>query len=693
MTVRSGFAILLVLAVTQLTADDRHVLCLSDDGVIHYAKNCTEYAGLVAQVAPSKRDRKFLWYSKDMRGLTIGVLPAGATTADRDATAGVFALHTSIRGPETADGVVTLRDEKLGQWTITLDPWWFRDGRLNLQVPKGTWDLTVTAAGQPLQRPVRVPFLEERRRSSTANRPPPPDLPRKPGRIALRGRAVAKGIPADFAKITSDCSRVVCEADEGGKIACEIDRPASGSICLEHPRLGRAHIELPRNVAVLDLGPVELVAGAVVRLVRPPHVELPPKTTVSLLRGGKEVREPQRIDDRETVEISGLDGGPHLVLLAGPEALQRKLFPIDVQNGAPNEVTLSIDAYRLTGTVEYREKPLENAVLELTGEAWSAELRADQSGRFSAELWSPGDYAVLVQAPALTQPYGEMKRVSASDSDWRFDVPSRRITGRVSDGESGRPIADASLLVESTSGETRWSRPVTADEEGAFDISGIREGTYEISARAPSFLPGERTTLTIEKNDGDRSIDLRLEPGVLIPLSVVDTNGEAVGEAIVAADFTPDGTRIKRLLRTDASGRVFVPVAEKSAKTVFIIPKRGSLAMTVLSAADPNGARVVVPDPVVTLALHARDADGIGVPNVQYILHWQGRALPRPLLQQLASVRAFAFATSANGEVTIPLLPAGRYEVDWIAPSGQTTRSSIEAFGGETVVTARLAHR
>jgi hypothetical protein len=688
---RAAVTLLALLGGAQLAAED-HVLCVAEDGVFHYAKNCVEQPGLAAPVEPARHPRKFLWISRDQRNGMIGIIPPGATEADRGTTVGMFALNTAISGPADADGTVVLTDAKLGTWTFTLEPWWFRDGRLNIQVPKGTWNLTITAAGKLLQKPVRVAFLNERGKSIFANRPPPADLPKR-GRIVLRGQAQAKdGTAADFAQITSDCNRVVCETAADGKFRCELDRPPGNTVCIEHARLGRARLELEPGISMVDVGRVELVPGAVIRVIRPSHIELP-EATVSLRRKGGEIGEPQRVDRREVVEFSGLDGGRYEILLAGPQPLQRKLFAIDVEASSQKELILSLDAYRLTGQVEYRDKPLGGATIELNGDAWRADLEADQSGRFNAELWSPGDYAVLVRAPLLAQPYGEMKRVSPSDSNWRFEIPSRHITGHITDADTGKPIADASILVESKSGETRWTRPVVADENGEFDVSGVGEGTYEIAARAPAYMAGDAVPLTISKSDGDRQLDFPLERGITIPLTVTDTNGEPVTGAIVAADFTPDGSSIKRLLRTDANGRVLVPTAEKSTRTVFIIPAKGSLALARVTSDAPDGTNVVVPDPVVALTLRALDSRGEGVMGVQYGLRYQGQILPRGLLLTLAVTRSFALATGTGGDVTIPLLPAGRYDVEWIPPAGTRPVSkltSVEAAGGDTIASARF---
>ena len=75
---------------------------------------------------------------------------------------------------------------------------------------------------------------------------------------------------------------------------------------------------------------------------------------------------------------------------------------------------LSLEPYRLTGEVEYRDKPLGNATVALDGPAWTAELTTDQSGRFDAELWAPEDYGVMVTSGALAEP---------TDRSWNAPAP------------------------------------------------------------------------------------------------------------------------------------------------------------------------------------------------------------------------------------------------------------------------------
>ena len=92
--------------------------------------------------------------------------------------------------------------------------------------------------------------------------------------------------------------------------------------------------------------------------MKPPHVELPEGTTVALLRKQQQIGEPQPIRTRALVEFAGLKAGQYDVLLAGSEPFQRKLFAVEAGESGETELMLSLEPYRLTGEVEYREKPL-----------------------------------------------------------------------------------------------------------------------------------------------------------------------------------------------------------------------------------------------------------------------------------------------------------------------------------------------
>lgn len=671
----------LVLLLLASAARADHLICLAADGVFRPPAGCIEQER-PAPVPAAEVDRKFAYINRSANSIILGILPAHATDVDLWPGA-MMAFGYDLEG--TAPGTVVFGEERLGSWSVTLDGSWFADGRLNVHLPDGTFDYSVTRGGKVLD-------AERGRRFRSVPRPAP-RAARSPGdgRVTLSGRAVAPdGTAADFAVITADCKREVCTANANGTFRCITPLPVDRSFCIEHPS-GRKRVELEGRTGAVDLATVQLVAGGTIRVVKPPHVELPEGATVSLLHKQQPVGEPQPIGARALVEFEGVNAGRYDVLLAGNEPLQRKLFPVEIGERGETELLLSLEPYRLTGEVEYREKPLAGASVGLDGPAWQADLKTDQSGRFGAELWSPDDYMVLVEAPELAQPYLIMERARPSDAHWRLTIPSRRIAGRIFDAESGKSIPNVQLLVESESGETRANRSIDTKEDGTFEYPGAGDGQYVLSASAPDYLPSERVELQAREGDGDLHVDLPLLRGVQVRVTAVDPRGAPVAGATVVTDLTPSGT-ISGIKRTDEQGVVTIPIAEKGQKTIYILPPKASFALAQIRGSQAaSGVQVVVPDGVATLHIRARSVENVPVVGVGVMLRYAGAPLPASVLASMAVQRRLSLLTDAAGEFMLPALPAGRYEIAWTQrgragglPGGWTP---VELGAAETLVT------
>lgn len=676
---RLATTLALLFMATAARAD--RVICFAVDGVFHPPAGCIEQER-PGPVPPADVDRKFAYINKSSYSILLGIQPAHATVVDLWPGA-MVAFGYAL--PGDAPGTVVFSEPKLGTWKLTLEAFWFGGQRLNVSVPDGIYEYSVTREGKVLD-------ADKGLRMHSVPRPASYPRPKETaGRVELNGRAVAPDgtTPADFAVITADCRREVCAANADGVFRCLTPLPVDGSFCIEHPRLGRKRVELEGRTGKVDLGIIQLVTGATLRVVKPPHVELPEGTTVSLLRKQQEIGEPQPIGVRALVEFPGLKAGKYDVLLSGSEPLQRKLFPVEIGESGETELALSLEPYRLTGEVEYRDKPLGNATVALDGPAWTAELTTDQSGRFDAQLWAPEDYGVMVTSGDLAQPYLVMERARPSDAHWRLRIPSRKITGRVFDAESGKPVFPVTLMIESESGETRTNRAVDTREDGTYEYPGAGDGHYVVSASAPAYLPSERVELQAREGDGDLHVDLPLLRGVQVPVTVVDTRGAPVAGANVVTDFTPAGA-VSGIRRTDAEGHVTIPVAEKGRKTIYILPAKASFAVAQIDGRQSAGVRVVVPDGVATLHIRAKTSDDEPLAGVGLILRHAGTDLPSGVLSSLAVQRQLRLSTDTAGELRLPALPAGAYEIAWTqhgqtATPGQWTR--IELGAGETLIT------
>jgi hypothetical protein len=654
---RALLALLLLATLPVAAYDEPHVWCVSASGTFDMKKDCEERWDFDSSVQPANVLRRYAFISKGQHAVYTGIIRPGEAEADLiEQNDAVIWVDKAFTGPEGVGGIVVVTEEKLGTWRFPLDAYWFREGRLQVRVSQGNWRMKLLLGGKeipvpPDGRTVRIPDFttaakaaEIRAKLARKNQQPATT-------IVVRGRVVGKnGERADFAKIRPDCRGALCETAHDGTFRCTMRKPESNAICIDHPRLGRRRVELPSSTKEVDTGTIELVTGGTIRIMKPIHVELPEGTTIQLLRGKTAIGEPSLVD-REVIELAGVAPDEYRLLLAGPEPLQRKLIPVRLDGDAEVEVILSLDAFKLTGEVIYDDRPLAGARLELAGEAWETTLETDQSGRFSAELWSPDSYSVLVKSSAMKQPYGQMMRASASDHHWRFDVPARRIFGRVIDSERSGAVANATISIEGEARETRWSRTIAAESDGSFDIGGIAEGSYTLTPRAPGYLIGNPAEIRIAKSDGDLELQLPVTRASEVRVKIVDPRGAPIAGATIVAELTPDGSNARRLYRSSDAGEAVIAVPQRSTNTIYVIPPKASFAIARV-AAEASEARIVVPDGVATLTVKADK-------NLRYALRYQGESIPPYVLRAMAQMRGFPITTEAS----IPTLPPGRYEV------------------------------
>ncbi|HYO79401.1 MAG TPA: hypothetical protein VE010_23245 [Thermoanaerobaculia bacterium] len=136
--------ILLFLLCLPTVARAAHLLCVASDGVITPPNGCVNQTR-VAPVQAAPADRKFALVKKSANSIAIGVLPANEPNVDLSPEV-MFAIALDLAGD--SEGTVTLTEAKLGTWTLTLDAWWFKNGRLNVNVPKGDWQYVVKRDGK-----------------------------------------------------------------------------------------------------------------------------------------------------------------------------------------------------------------------------------------------------------------------------------------------------------------------------------------------------------------------------------------------------------------------------------------------------------------------------------------------------------------------------------------------------------------
>ncbi len=492
--------------------------------------------------------------------------------------------------------------------------------------------------------------------------------------------------PAAFADLLLECREKVCTADAEGRISCGIRSLPVNSICIEHPSLGRTRIDVAGRSGAMNLGTVALTPGATIRVITPPHVVLPEKTTLSIVRDGGETSPAREV--QEAQDFNGLKPGVYLVILAGPTPLQRKTFKVELIDRELSELNLSLEPYRLTGEVRLGKEPLPS-ILSLIADDWSAEVTTDDDGLFNAEVWDSAAFGVSVEADELGQPFLASFEGSPAASHWLIHIPVRKVTGKVLDGESQKPVNGATIVMKGTSGGTTYTRTITAEADGSFVVVGLADGQYTLAATASGFLADAPVTFTLRPFDSDQTADLLLWRGLEVPIYLTDVAGRPAAGALMISDI--DDPSKARIQRADANGHAVWFVRKGATRTVFALPTSGGLGVVPLSdAMAGTGARVAVRGGEATLRVEARTETEAPLSGVTFKLRWDGVEIPHGVLRQFAALHKGHVVSDRTGDILLPNLPLGRYEISWVPPDRQTAAGrpvNLTLPSGETVVT------
>jgi protocatechuate 3,4-dioxygenase beta subunit len=142
------------------------------------------------------------------------------------------------------------------------------------------------------------------------------------------------------------------------------------------------------------------------------------------------------------------------------------------------------------------------------------------------------------------------------------EAKSGSITGRVIN-ESGQPLAGATILIRQA-GVLSFSRSTFSNGEGNFQVTGLDNGLYYVSANSPAYVapPADPEAIPAVYRIGD-SVRLELARGGVITGTVTNANSEPVV-----------GVRVRALMVKDATGKV----------------KKGTLAFLGERQTDDRGA-------------------------------------------------------------------------------------------------------
>ena len=398
---------------------------------------------------------------------------------------------------------------------------------------------------------------------------------------------------------------------------------------------------------------------------------------------------------QSAVTFTSLDKGLYVVLLSGPEPLQRLSAKANV--GADGTtLRFALPKTKTSLRVMLAGRPLAGAGVELTHDElrWSMKLDTGGDGRFAGALWEPGLYTASVRR-SNSAPH--QVDVMLSPQALTIDVPDRTVTGRII-GDDGQPVANALVLLKSQDEASILTMRTTSGADGRFEFFGVREGVHSLYSRAPSYVNSDAVSFELHGAPAHQKVDLTLTHGALRPVRVVDERGHPIADASL---FTACDGHVKSTAHTNAEGRADVAVPDARSCAIYALPKEGSIAVGSVAKSQPLLLRVR--DGSSSLRLMLKSEHGNPFAGLWLLVSIDGTVIPPAIAQQLVT-RGFSLRTDAEGSIALAHIPPGTYEFwpyrtdaegqrIYEVADGFAAPISVNVLNGENSATVRFQSR
>lgn len=353
---------------------------------------------------------------------------------------------------------------------------------------------------------------------------------------------------------------------------------------------------------------------------------------------------------------AGLAPGIYQLTVADADGGRWESREIEIA-GNPAAVQVEVPVVEVRGTVELGDEPLV-ATLWLGGLYGPRRVRfeSDEEGRFQGLLPGEGLWKVDVASQA------EGLRLSLDPVDVRVPpskgyaeilvkVPATRLGGETVD-EAGRKVAGAVVSTLGTAAE------VESDQEGEFEIRGLKPGTVLLEAENDEKSSGTVQAFVKEEGESPR-LRLVLRKNKEIQGHVVSATGPVPGAellAIPAVDQIAGASIVTAVSGADGGFTLGVPSDVRQLTVMVFAP---GYAMRILPVVLDREARIEVPVDRVggTLSLDLAETES------QPLLLHNGTFIPLPLLARWVRLRGGARQVPASGRFTVPDVEIGEYRL------------------------------
>ena len=363
------------------------------------------------------------------------------------------------------------------------------------------------------------------------------------------------------------------------------------------------------------------------------------------------------------VRFEGLPSGVYQILLRGPAATEQLGTKIGLGANDTRRTTITVEPFTLTGKVTFGGTHLGTGAVELHHRElrWRAAISLDDAGAFRATLWQRGVFLAKVHSPALPTSFNDTVELEeGKPAAVQIDIPDGRITGVIRDAKSGAPVPGAVVTLETMLAHGGQTVRLTTGPEGTFDFVGVKYGQQTVRVYPPRHLEPEPFAFTLDDARRLRELDVRLDAGREIPVTVIDRENDPVSEATV---FAVTSGRLRSRTTTDEDGRASIAAPADEGVTLFVVGKEGPFGMLRVPREQTRGRLpIYLPRSTSSLLIRARTTAGETMPPFSLLMRYGGELVPPEVAEEMSALQGLQLMTGAESEANLRNIPSGSYE-------------------------------